>query len=142
MSNRSAAISAFAQAMVWPSASTSASSDVSCADRSPLIVASTACTTSATISGSEPGWPARIAASRSPSPALLPSAMNQHLLDLVAQRLGVERLDDVVGDAGLLGGHHVLHLALGGDHDERRGLQLCIRPHLLQQLQAGHRHHV
>ena len=54
-STRSAAISALAAAMVRPSASTSASSVVSCAVRSPRIVASTARTTSATISGSDAG---------------------------------------------------------------------------------------
>lgn len=49
--------------------------------------------------------------------------MDHHLLDLVAQRLGVERLDDVVRHARLLRRDHVLGLALGGDHDEGRGLQ-------------------
>src|ERR1700733_12092004 len=70
------------------------------------------------------------------------SAMRQHLLDFLAQGFRVERLDDVVGDAGLLGSHHVLHLAFGGDHDERRALQPAVGAHLLQKLQSGHRRHV
>ena len=44
----------------------------------------------------------------------------EHRVDLVLERLGVERLDDVVVHAGLLGGDDVLGLGFGGDHDERR----------------------
>src|SRR5436309_7361668 len=69
----------------------------------------------------------------------VPSSMSEHFLDFPAQGLGVERLDDVIRDAGLLGRDDVLCLALGRHHDERRGLELRIRTNLLQQLQAGHR---
>src|SRR5258705_304291 len=47
----------------------------------------------------------------------------EHALDLLLERGGVERLDDVVVDARLLGGDDVLGLALGGDHDERHVLE-------------------
>src|ERR1700721_2508999 len=49
--------------------------------------------------------------------------------DLGFQRLGIERLHDVVADAGSLGRNHVLGLRLGCDHDERRRLQRAIRAH-------------
>src|SRR3954470_17323592 len=62
--------------------------------------------------------------------------------DLLLQRIGVERLDDVVVDTGFLGGDDVFGLALGGDHDERRGVQLVVGPDLLEKLEAGHRLHV
>src|SRR3954453_12032384 len=68
-----------------------------------------------------------------------PSSMSDHLLDLVAQRLRVERFDDVAGDARLLGGNHVFRLALGGHHDEGRRFQPAVGAHLLQQLKPGHR---
>src|SRR4051812_35707321 len=54
--------------------------------------------------------------------------------DLLLQRIGVERLHDVVVDAGFLGGDHVFGLALCGDHDEGRGVQLVVGPDLLQEL--------
>src|SRR4051794_11294417 len=145
-STRNAAISALALAMVRPSSSTSVNRVVSWAVKSPLIVVSTAKTTSATRSGSIKGWRARIAASRSASvpcsrrgSAAGVSGIRQHLFDLVLQRFRVERLDDVVGHAGLLRSDDVLHLAFGGDHDERRLVELGVRPNLLQQLQARHR---
>src|SRR3954469_12528070 len=43
-----------------------------------------------------------------------------HRRDLLLQRVGVERLYDVVVGTGFLGSNHVLGLALGRDHDERR----------------------
>ena len=58
------------------------------------------------------------------------------------QRLRVERLDDVVVDAGLLGRDHVVGLRLGGDHDEAGGVQGGIGADFPQQVEAGHRRHV
>src|SRR5262249_16778919 len=62
--------------------------------------------------------------------------LGEHGLDLGLQRLRVERLDDVVVHAGLLGGDHVLGLRLGGDHDERRLGEPGILADLLEQLVA------
>src|SRR5690606_38196667 len=62
--------------------------------------------------------------------------------ELLLQRCRVERFDDVVADAGLLRRNHVLALALRRDHDEGQVLQPVVRPHLAQELQAGHRLHV
>src|SRR6185437_5698053 len=144
-STRSAAISALAEAMVRPSSSTSAISEVSLVSGSSSAMPRTARTTSATSSGSAPGKRPAIEDRRSAmadTVANTASGIPQHLLDLFPQRLRVERLDDVVGDAGLLGGDHVLRLAFGGNHDEGRGTQPGVGPHFLEQLQAGHRHHV
>src|SRR5262245_58525047 len=139
-STRNAAISALAQEMVRPSASTSANSDVSCAERSPLSVDSTARTTSATKSGAVPGCRSLISARRSANRSA--SAMSKHLLDLFPQGFGIERFDNVVRHAGLFGGNDVLDLALCCHHDEWHCLQLCVGTDFLQQLQAGHRRHV
>src|SRR5215469_1871291 len=38
--------------------------------------------------------------------------------DLGAQRVGIEGLDNVVGDPGLFGGDDIFGLAFGRDHDE------------------------
>src|SRR5690242_8475627 len=62
--------------------------------------------------------------------------------DLLLQGRGVERFDDVVVDAGFLGGDDVLGLALGRDHDEGCPLQLHVGAHFLEQLQPCHRLHV
>src|SRR5688572_19766070 len=97
----SRAISCLARATVRPSPSSSASSAASVAEKAPDMLPSTARTAASMRAWSGGGGCA-------------PSGISHHLLDLVAQRLGVERLDDVVGDAGLLGGDHVLRLALGG----------------------------
>src|SRR5690348_14331888 len=139
-STRRAAISSLAQAIVRPSASTSASSDVSCGERSPLSVDSTARTTSATRAGSASGCCSLISARRLDSWST--SAMAQHLLDLLTQGFGVERLDDVVRHAGLLGSDNVLYFAFCCHHDEGHCLQLGVCTNFLQQLQAGHWCHV
>src|SRR5215470_9947133 len=51
----------------------------------------------------------------------------EHRFHLGLQRRGVERLDDVVADAGLLRGDDVLGLRFRGDHDEGRLRQLGAR---------------
>jgi hypothetical protein len=66
----------------------------------------------------------------------------EHGVDLGLQRCGVERLDDVVVHAGLLGGDHVIGLRFGRDHDEGRQRQPVIGANLAQQLVARHRLHV
>src|SRR3954468_4072364 len=129
-STRSAAISDLARLTSRPSASSSESSAAS-----PTVMAPESVPRTARTAASIRSWPG-------PSCRMLPSGMRHHLLDLLAQRLRVEGLDDVVGDAGLLGGHHVLGLALGGDHDEGQFLQPRIGPHFLQQVEPGHRLHV
>ena len=63
-------------------------------------------------------------------------------LDLGLQRRGIERLDDVVVHAGLLGGDHVLGLGFRRDHDERRHGEVGIGADFPQQVVAGHRLHV
>src|SRR5579863_4993203 len=65
-----------------------------------------------------------------------------HAGDLGAQRVGIERLDDIVGDAGLLGGDDIFSLALRRDHDEGNVLELRIATHPAQQIESGHRRHV
>ena len=60
----------------------------------------------------------------------------EHRLDLGFQRLRVERLDDVIVDAGALGRDHVVGLGLGRDHDERRAGEIGIAADLLEQVVA------
>ena len=74
--------------------------------------------------------------------ALRRDVVREDRLDLGLQRRRVERLDDVVVHAGLLGGDDVLGLGFGGDHDERRGRQSWVGAHRLEQVEAGHRLHV
>src|SRR6185437_17073956 len=136
-STRSAAISALAEAMVRPSSSTSAMSEVSLGSGSSSDMPRTARTTSATSSGCASGKRPEIEDRRSAmadTVASTASGIPQHLFDFFAQCLRVERLDDVVGDASLLGGNDVLRLALRGDHDERRRAQPGVGPHFLEQL--------
>src|SRR5437763_1712673 len=65
-----------------------------------------------------------------------------HRIDLGLQRRRVERLDDVVVHAGLLGRDHVLGLGFRRDHDEGRGGEVGIGPHFAQQVITRHRLHV
>src|SRR5690349_16134940 len=108
-STRSAAISVLVRATSRPSASSSASRATSATVMSPERLPRTA----------------RTACSIASSPEC-PSGMAEHLLDLLAQSLCVERFHDVIGDARLLRGDDILCLALGGDHDEGHVLQTCI----------------
>src|SRR5690348_417441 len=66
----------------------------------------------------------------------------EHRLDLGLQRLRVERLDDVVVDAGFLRRDHIFGLRLRGHHDEGGLGEGRVRTDLLEQLVAGHRLHV
>src|SRR3978361_367903 len=148
-STRSAAISDLADVMVRPSSSTSRSSEASFAVRSWLMVVSTARTTSVTIADSTWDWFVRIEASFCLSESMpmgagspLGSSMTQDFFNLALERFRVERLDDVVGNAGGLGGDDIFRLAFGGDHDEGQRLQAVVRTHFLQKLQPGHRGHV
>src|SRR4051812_41099443 len=101
---------------------------------------------------SAPGPTIACASTAAPFLALIPNSPCASLLNrvartrlkfsqdgdqLLAQRLGVERLHDVVRDPGFLRRDHVLGLALGGDHDERKLLELGVGAHFLEELEAG-----
>src|SRR5262249_37751470 len=47
------------------------------------------------------------------------AGLDQHIVELGAQRRHIERLHDVAADAGVLGGDHMLDLRLRRDDDER-----------------------
>ena len=49
--------------------------------------------------------------------------VGENRFDLRFERLGVERLDDVIAGARLLGRDHVLGLRFGRHHDERRPVE-------------------
>src|SRR5207248_9957372 len=65
--------------------------------------------------------------------------LGKHRFDLGLEGLGVERFDDVVIHARLLGRDDVFGLRLGGHHPERRSGQTRIGAARLDELVAGPR---
>src|SRR3546814_14232192 len=66
----------------------------------------------------------------------------EYLVDLLFQRRGIERLDDVAVHPGLRRFDDLLALRFGGHHQHRRLADARITADVAQQLDAGHAGHV